>query len=94
MTWVFNHTSGSLFLAILVHSSINTSQVMFNQLFPDAATSDLPGLIGFGVLAIAVIVLTRGRLGYGSEAARDRPSLAAAPVPALTVSGNRPTPVG
>ena len=79
MTWIYNHTRASIFLAILAHSSVNTSQVMLNQLFPGAATSDVAGLIGFGVLAIAVLVVTRGRLGYGEATATARQTVAAAP---------------
>ncbi|MGZ6315450.1 MAG: CPBP family glutamic-type intramembrane protease, partial [Candidatus Limnocylindrales bacterium] len=79
LTWIFNHTGGSLLLAMLAHSSVNTSQVMLNQLFPGAATSDLAGLIGFGVVAIALIVLTRGHLGYGARPIRTGLTLAGAP---------------
>ncbi len=66
MTWVFNHTRGSLLLAILVHSSVNTSQVMVNELFPNAANTELNALIGYGTVALALILVTRGRLGYGA----------------------------
>ena len=79
MTWIFNHSRASIFLAILAHSSVNTSQVMLNQLFPGAATSDVAGLIGFGVLAIAVLVVTRGHLGFVVATTRPRLSMAAAP---------------
>src|SRR5664279_5284773 len=51
MTWVFNHTRGSLLLAILVHSSVNTSQVMVNELFPNAANTELNALIGYGTVS-------------------------------------------
>ncbi len=79
MSWIFNHTRGSVFLAILAHSSVNTSQVVFNQLFPGSATSDIAGLIGFGLLAIALLVATRGRLGYGSPTTRVGLSFATTP---------------
>ncbi len=65
LTWIFNHTNGSVLLAILGHASINTSQAVMNPLFP-AVNTDLNGLIGFGVLAILILVVTRGRLGYPS----------------------------
>ncbi len=67
LTWIFNHTGGSILLAILAHSSVNTSQVVLNPLFP-AVNTDLNGLIGFGVLAIVIVVMTRGRLGLPARA--------------------------
>jgi membrane protease YdiL (CAAX protease family) len=79
LTWLFNHTQGSLFLAIVAHSGVNTSQAMFNQLFPGAGNSDLNGLIGFGVVALVLLLATRGRLGCPTPA-RERPaSLAMSP---------------
>ena len=68
LTWIFNHTGGSVFLAMIAHSSVNTSQVVLNPLFP-SVNSDLNGLIGFGILAIAILVATRGRLGYPTREA-------------------------
>ena len=68
LTWIFNHTGGSVFVAMIAHSSVNTSQVVLNPLFP-SVNSDLNGLIGFGILAIAILVATRGRLGYPTREA-------------------------
>ncbi len=79
MTWIVNHARASIFVAILAHSSVNTSQVMLNQLFPGAATSDVAGLIGFGALAIMLLVVTRGRLGYGETTTKPARTMAAAP---------------
>ncbi len=79
MTWIFNHSRASIFLAMVAHSSVNASQVMLNQLFPGASTSDVAGLIGFGVLAIAVLVVTRGHLGFVAVTTKPRLSMAAAP---------------
>jgi hypothetical protein len=64
-TWVFNHTRGSLFIAILLHASINTS-VALVPLFPVRIVigTGLASLIGFGVPALLIVILTRGRLGY------------------------------
>jgi membrane protease YdiL (CAAX protease family) len=69
MTWVFNHTQGSsLFMAILLHTSINTFSTMQSHLSAPLLTStDLAFLIGFGFLALLILVLTRGRLGYIKE---------------------------
>ena len=60
LTWLFNRTRGSLFLAMLAHSSINASLAAFV-----VATSALNvGLLAFGALSVLLIVATRGRLGY------------------------------
>jgi uncharacterized protein len=66
ITWVFNNTRASVLLAILVHSSIDTFTIPLAAIFPAwAIASALPLTIGFGVVAVALIVLTRGRLDYG-----------------------------
>lgn len=77
MTWVFNGTRGSLLLAMLAHASVNTAQaLMVNRLFPGMANTEVNALIGFGAMAIVLIMATRGRLGYRGatevEAARTR----------------------
>ena len=64
-SWVFNHTGGSVFMALLLHASINTFSVVI-PLFsaPIATNTDLPILIGVVVPALLILILTRGRLGY------------------------------
>lgn len=66
LTWIFNHTRGSIFLAILAHASINTPQVALVPLFPavDTTSLNLAALIGFGIPALLIVLLTRGYLGY------------------------------
>lgn len=73
LTWVFNNTRGSLLLAILTHASINTFSVYAAQLFPAEAESQIYGIIGFGAAAVAILVLTRGRLGYDRYIAETTP---------------------
>lgn len=65
MTWVFNHTKGSLFVSILLHTSINTFSLIL-ALFsaPIVTNTDLPVAIGLGILAIIILIFTRGKLGY------------------------------
>ena len=65
-TWVFNHTGGSVFMANLVHACIDTPQLVWVPLFLAASEStlDLACLIGFGLPALLILLLTRGRLGY------------------------------
>jgi membrane protease YdiL (CAAX protease family) len=60
MTWVYNRTSGSLFLAMLAHASINASLVAFVV----ASSALNVALLAFAVLSVVLIVVTRGRLGY------------------------------
>jgi uncharacterized protein len=72
ITWVFNNTKQSVLLAILAHGSINSAAVSMYALFPARAVTD--GItnvaIGFGLAALLVVVLTRGRLGYREEGDR------------------------
>src|SRR5215217_3015172 len=66
-TWVFNNTKGSLLIAILLHWSFDITTVPVASLFP-APIIDEYGLLvilpGFGALAVVLVALTRGRLGY------------------------------
>jgi membrane protease YdiL (CAAX protease family) len=66
-TWVFNNAHGSLLLVMLLHASINTASGTLLQLFPDLAASQLvhlsPSLV-FVVVALLILVATRGRLSY------------------------------
>ena len=68
MTWVFNNTKGSLFMAVLVHTSFDTFLAILNKAFPVPIVNDygsnVPVLIGFGALAVVLVASTRGRLGY------------------------------
>ena len=60
MTWLYNSTRGSLFLVMLAHSAINAALGVF--VVPTSAID--VGLLGFGSLSVALILITRGRLGY------------------------------
>ena len=68
MTWMFNNTKGSLFIALLVHTSFDMVLAILNRLFPVPIVNDygsnVPVLSGLGGLALVLVVLTRGRLGY------------------------------
>ena len=68
-TWVFNNTKGSVLMAILAHGSINSAATAIYILFPaPAVTSGITNfVIGFGVAAVVIVALTRGRLGYRRE---------------------------
>jgi uncharacterized protein len=83
MTWVFNNTKGSLFMAVLVHTSFDMVLAILNGLFPVPIVNDygsnVPVLIGLGVLALVLVALTRGRLGYQHYRHEVEPDSAMAP---------------
>lgn len=65
ITWVFNNTRASILIAILVHASIDTFSETLGAIFPPkAVASAFPMIIGFGVVTVVLIVVTRGRLSY------------------------------
>jgi uncharacterized protein len=64
ISWVFNNTRGSLLIAILLHASVNTFSIYIGPMFPAQATSQVNLFVGFGALALLIVLLTRGRLGY------------------------------
>jgi membrane protease YdiL (CAAX protease family) len=73
IAWVFNHTRGSVLLAMLFHASINSTVetfpgTLFPALFPPvlAAHAGIPLWTEMGMLmvGILIIIVTRGRLGY------------------------------
>jgi membrane protease YdiL (CAAX protease family) len=76
MTWVFNNVKGSLLITMLMHASFNTfANRVVAPLFPAPLLNEyglLPELVGFGVLAIIVVAVTRGRLGYGHHRPEQR----------------------
>lgn len=73
MTWVYNHTGGSLFMAILLHTSVNAFSTIQSHLSPEFLThTDLPLTLGFGILALLILVFTQGGLGYKNESLQKR----------------------
>ena len=65
-TWLFNHTQGSIFIAITAHASVDTPEAVLLPLFPAVAYGGLllAAAIGCGAAALLILILTRGRLGY------------------------------
>jgi membrane protease YdiL (CAAX protease family) len=78
ITWVFNNTKGSVLMAILVHASIDTfSMPMGARFSPSEMATSI--LVSFGALALVVVALTRGRLGYQHYRQEEDPDPATAP---------------
>ncbi len=72
--WVVNNTRGSVLIAVLTHASWNTFySAALIGLFPVRSVlgSYLNLTIAAGAMALVIILLTRGRLGYRPEAAQE-----------------------
>ena len=64
-TWVFNNTRGSLLLAMLLHTSLDTD--VYSKFFPSLPATQLAIVmpyVFFVGAALLIIVGTRGRLSY------------------------------
>lgn len=75
MTWIYNHTGGSIFTAILAHTSINILEVLLipRYLTLDEISLHRALLTAFVAPALLVLILTRGRLGY--QPIHDQPAV-------------------
>jgi membrane protease YdiL (CAAX protease family) len=68
ITWIFNSARESLPLIILLHANVNAfTVVVVDGFFPISGRADLAMSLGLGIAAVALILLTRGRLGYRAE---------------------------
>ncbi len=63
-TWVFNNARGSILIAMLVHGVSNAASGYIPQLLGLPPDHYWASFKIFGVCALLVIVLTRGRLSY------------------------------
>jgi uncharacterized protein len=75
-TWVFNGTQGSLLIASLLHTAVDAPQMVWIPLFLNVgATNTSAGEMGlnlaylmvFGVVALIILIFSRGRLGFPSS---------------------------
>jgi uncharacterized protein len=74
IVWVVNNTRGSVLMAVLTHASWNAFySAALIGLFPVRSVlgSYLNLTVAAGAMALVIIVLTRGRLGYRPEAAQE-----------------------
>jgi hypothetical protein len=64
LTWVFNSTGGSLPLVALLHASFDVvgSSAILTGFYPGVDGRLM--YFGLAIVAIGVLVITRGRLGY------------------------------
>jgi len=71
ITWVHNSTRASLMLPVLIHAAVDayadaaiTAKLFPATIMPTTANAALPLLIGFGPVALLMVLVTRGRLGF------------------------------
>ena len=72
ITWIFNKTRQSLPVVMIAHCSVNNFisvmwLAVFTNLSPSVSTLLLPSVIGFALVALVLIIVTRGKLGYRPE---------------------------
>ena len=72
-TWVFNHTNGSVFIAMLVHASADIAGGFFGSVFagPNAVIFTIWHAVAFVAMVILLRVFAGPELGRKAEAAVD-----------------------
>jgi membrane protease YdiL (CAAX protease family) len=68
-TWLFNHTNGSVFIAMVLHASVNTWLLFFNPLFSgtDEQMQTIWLAVAYTAFAILLPVLNGAELGRKRE---------------------------
>jgi len=81
LTWVFNSTGGSLPLVALLHASfdVTASAAILTGFYPGLDGRLL--YFGLAIVAIGVLVITRGRLGYHQPTQAAQPVVLPVPAP-------------
>ena len=67
LTWLFNHTRGSVFLAVLAHASLNAATGLVT-----GRTASTAVVASFAIVGLVLAVATRGTLGYRPERTPER----------------------
>lgn len=72
-TWLFNNTNGSVFMAMLMHASVNLWVGVFNPMFsgPDLERQTIWLAVAYVAMAILLPILTGKELGRKPETAMD-----------------------
>jgi uncharacterized protein len=77
-TWVYNNTGGNVWMAIVLHSSGNAAVKLLTELIPQGVVlsgwlkvldTGWINLIAFGIVAVILLIVSRGRLGYQPDEA-------------------------
>ncbi len=75
-TWLFNNTRGSVWMAMVLHASSNAASQLVSSLIPEdvpltgwvkVLESGCINVIVFSAMAVLLVLLTRGTLGYSTE---------------------------
>jgi membrane protease YdiL (CAAX protease family) len=67
-TWIFNGAQQSILIASLTHAAFNASQALVGTLLPNQPEQvGHSALIIMAVVALLIIVITKGQLGYTAE---------------------------
>jgi membrane protease YdiL (CAAX protease family) len=75
-TWVYNKTGGNVWIIIVLHASGNAAVKLLSEIIPKDVVftgwlkvldSGWVNLIAFGVVAVILVIVSRGRLGYQPE---------------------------
>ena len=81
LTWVFNSTGGSLPIVALLHASfdVTASAAILTGFYPGLDGRLL--YFGLAIVAIGILVITRGRLGYREPTPASQPVVLPVPAP-------------
>ncbi len=60
LTWLFNHTRGSVLIAVLAHASLNAG----SGFVAPGRTGSMAVIASFGVVGLVLTFATRGKLSY------------------------------
>ena len=88
MTWIYNHTRGSILLMILVHSSSNAAISVGAKILPTNLSAEMHDFVYSGwipaltaaIIAIFILVFTKGHLAYKKSQPPQRELFSSLPV--------------